>query len=69
MHLKDFFISFITLFAITLVVAAIVSFFYSLIVHDAGVIDWEMAFRMAIILGIVLPFTRALERRKKAKTT
>lgn len=69
MHLRDFFISFFTLFAITLVVAAMVSFFYSLVVHDTGVIDWELAFRMAIILGIVLPFTRALESRKKAKTT
>ena len=68
MNIKQFLVGFATIFALTLVVAAIVSFLYSLIVHGTGVFDWELAFRLAIIFGLVLPITRALEGREKKKT-
>jgi hypothetical protein len=68
MNLKQFFIGFITIFALTLVVTGIVSFLYSLVVHGTGVFDWELAFRLAIIFGLILPITRTLEGREKKKT-
>jgi hypothetical protein len=68
MNLKNFLISFVTTLVLTLVVAAIVSFLYSLVVHGTGVVDWELSFRMGIILGIILPSVKMLENRKKGKT-
>jgi len=65
MNIKKLLISFVAIFAVTLVVAVIVTFLYSLIVHDAGTIDWETSFRLAIILGITLPVIRAMRSRKK----
>lgn len=67
MNFKQLLLGFVTIFAVTLVVAALVSFLYSLIVHGTGVFDWELAFRLAIILGLILPVTRALEGREKKK--
>lgn len=65
MNIKKLLISFVTIFAVTLVVAAIVTFLYSLIVHGAGTIDWETSFRLAIILGIVVPVITAMRIREK----
>jgi len=65
MNIKKLLISFVTIFTVTLVVAAIVTFLYSLIIHSAGTIDWETSFRLAIILGIVVPVIRAIRSRKK----
>lgn len=52
-------------FPITFVVVAIVSYLYSLIVHGTGVVDWEHAFRMGIILGVVLPTVHVTGKSKK----
>jgi hypothetical protein len=68
MNLKQFLVGFATILALTLVVAAIVSFLYSLIAHGTGVVDWALAVRLAIIFGFVLPITRVLEGREKKKT-
>ena len=71
MNLKESLIVFVTTFAVTLVVMAIVTFLYSLIVHGAGTIAWERSFGLAIglaiALGIVLPWTRAREGKEKEK--
>ena len=67
MHIKKFLIDFAFTFAVTLVVAAAVSFLYSLIVHGMGAIDWEHSFRMAIILGILLPYLKTRENKQKEK--
>ncbi|MCK4699859.1 MAG: hypothetical protein KAT38_05980 [Bacteroidales bacterium] len=61
LFLRDFAIT----FAIVLVVSVIVSYFYSLIAHGAGSIDWETSFRFAVIFGIVFPAIREIERRQK----
>ena len=63
--MKRLIVDLISTFAIVLVVAAVVSFLYSLIVHGAGSIDWETSFRLAVILGIVLPLTQ--KRGSKGK--
>jgi hypothetical protein len=61
--MKGFFIRFVPTFALTLVVFVIVSFLYGLIVHGAGRIDWGRAFAIAIVLGIVLSWTRSRDRK------
>lgn len=52
--------AFVIVAPITLVVAAIVSLLYSLIVHGTGAIDWGSAIRLAIILGIVIPMVQEM---------
>jgi hypothetical protein len=44
---------------ITFVIAAAVTYLYSLIVHGTGAVSWEMAVQLALIFGIVLPLTRS----------
>ena len=53
--MKKFFQEFLVVSAITFIVAAVVSFLYSLIVHGSGVFDWTHAIRLALILGLALP--------------
>lgn len=44
---------------LTFVVTAVVTFLYSLLVHEAGAVNWETAFQLALVFGIVLPLTRS----------
>lgn len=67
MNIKKIFINFVVVFALTLVVSAIVSFLYSLIIHGTGTIDWETSFRFAIIFGIILTWIRAREKKENMK--
>ena len=67
MNIKELLIGFVTVFVVTLVVSAIVTYLWSLIAHGAGVFDWETSFRFAVIFGIVLSWIRARERKKKEK--
>ena len=55
---------FVTAFAVTLIVAAIVSLLGNLVVHGASAIDWETSFRFAIVFGIILSWIET--RRSKA---
>ena len=63
MNLKKIAIDFITNFAVIFIVAALVSFLYNLIIHATGEFDWENAFRLSIIFGIVLTW---MNSRKKS---
>jgi hypothetical protein len=65
MTARRFLFSFTTIFAITFVVIAIVSFLYSLILHGAGTIDWGRAVGLAIVLGIILSWMAIRERKRK----
>ena len=65
MSIKKLLIDFVITFAVTFVVAAIVTFLYSLIIHEAGAVDWETSFRLGIILGVVLSWTKARESKEK----
>ncbi|HJH26424.1 MAG TPA: hypothetical protein C5S37_06525 [Methanophagales archaeon] len=67
MNIKQIFVYFAGMFALTFVVSAIVTFLYSLIVHKVGIVDWETAFRLAIILGIVLTWTNVREKKGDKK--
>jgi hypothetical protein len=46
-------------------VAAIVTYLYSLIAHGAGVVNWETAFELALVLGIVIPLAGGRDRKAK----
>jgi hypothetical protein len=55
----------VTVFSVSLVVSIIVTIFWNLIVHGVSTIDWETSFRLAILLGIIVPWTAT--RRSKEK--
>ena len=63
MNVKNFVTSFFIVGSIVLVVTLIVAYLYSLAVHGNGVIEWESAIRLALILGIALPIIRQLDRK------
>jgi len=43
-------------FAITLVISCIVTLLWNLIIEKTGaVVDWKTSFRLALIIGIVIP--------------
>ena len=65
MKIKSLLIGFVTTFAVTLVVAAIVTYLWNLIVHGQSAVDWETSFRFAIILGIALPVARVMTSKGK----
>jgi hypothetical protein len=44
--------------SVTFVVAAVVTYLYNYLVHGNGIINWETAVDMAIILGIILPLSQ-----------
>jgi hypothetical protein len=44
---------------VTFVVAAVVTYLYSLIAHGSGAVDWDTAFELALIIGIAMPLVRA----------
>jgi hypothetical protein len=67
MNLKKLLVDFVTTFALFLVVTVVVTFLYSLIVHGAGIVDWETSFRFAIIFGVTLPLIKAREIKQKEK--
>ncbi len=65
MKILTFLREFTIIFVLTFFVCAIVSYFYSLIVHGNGSIDWEVPIRFAIIFGIIFPSIKAIENRRK----
>ena len=58
MNIKKLLISFVIIFAVTLVVDAIVTYLWNLTMHGQSAVDWETSFRLAIILGIALLVAR-----------
>jgi hypothetical protein len=65
MNIKKLLVDFVTVFAVTLIVSAIVTLIWNLIVHGASTIDWETSFRFAILFGIIFPWMES--RRSKQK--
>lgn len=65
MDTKKLVLGFVTLFAVSLVAAAVVIVLWNLISHGAIAIDRGTSFRFAVILGIIS--TRAKSREIKEK--
>jgi len=55
MSAKQFLLDMAITFPIAFVVAAITTFGYSRIAYGLGVVNWETAFELGVILAIVLP--------------
>jgi hypothetical protein len=64
MNVRNFVQGAVVTGVIALVVSALVSYLYSLLVHGTGLVDWEGSIRIAVIFGIVFPLIRELDRRK-----
>lgn len=65
MNAKIVFWDFVANFSLTIVVAAVVTFFWSLIAHGSGVINWEISFLLATVLSIVLASRKMQELKQR----
>jgi hypothetical protein len=65
MNIKKLLVDFVTVFAVTLIICALVTLIWNFIVHGTSTIDWETSFRFAIVFGIIFPWMEA--RRSKQK--
>jgi hypothetical protein len=65
MNIKKLVVEFGTVFAVALVITAIVTFLWNLIGHGESSIDWETSFRFAIIFGIILTWVKSRETKEK----
>jgi len=54
MNIKKSLVGFVTVFAVSLTVSAIVTLLWNFIVHGASTVDWEASFRFAAVFGIIL---------------
>ena len=55
MNIKKLLVGFVTVFAVSLTVSAIVTLLWNFIFHGASAVDWEASFRFASIFGVILP--------------
>ncbi len=65
MNIKNLGVDFVTVFAVTLVTTAIVTFLWNIIGHGESTIDWETSFRLAIIFGIILTWVKSRQNKEK----
>jgi hypothetical protein len=54
MKIKELLAGFVTVFAVTLTVSAIVTLLWNLIFHGASTVDWGTSFGIATVFGIIL---------------
>jgi len=67
MKIKQTTLYFVTIFVLVLVVSAIVTYLYSLIIHNIGETNWETSFQLAIIFGIILTWLNYQEKKETKK--
>jgi hypothetical protein len=65
MKAKIVFWDFLANFSLTIVVAAVVTFFWSLIAHGSGKINWDISFLLATVMSIVLASRKMQELKRK----
>jgi len=65
MNLKQTALSFVTIFIVVLLVSVLVTYLYSLIIYNIGVINWETSFQLAIIFGIILTWLNYQDGKEK----
>ena len=65
MNIKKLVIEFVTVFAVTLVTVALVTFLYNIIGHAESAVDWETSFRFAMIFGISLTWIKSRDSQRK----
>jgi len=67
MNVKKFLRDFILTFVIAFSAGVIVTFVWNLIIQGTSRADWETPFRLAIILGVVLPLSRSIRSGTEVK--
>ncbi len=65
MNIKKFAVEFDTVFAVSLVTVALVTFLWRLIGHGESAVDWEASFRFAIMFGIILTWVKSRDTKEK----
>ena len=65
MNIKELIVEFRTVFGVTLVTVALVTFLWNLIGHGESAVDWETSFRFATIFGIILTWIKSRETQEK----
>jgi len=65
MNFKELVVEFVTVFVITLVTTAIVTFLWNVIGHGDNSIDWETSFRSAFLFGIILTWVKSRDLKEK----
>jgi H+/Cl- antiporter ClcA len=65
MNIKKPVVEFGTVFAVALVIGALVTFLWNIIGHGESTIDWATSFRFAIIFGIILTWAKSRETKEK----
>ena len=65
MNIKRLVVEFITVFAVALVTAAIVTLLWNIIVHAEGIIEWETSFLFAILFGIIQTWLKSRDMKEK----
>ncbi len=65
MNIKKLIVEFGTVFAVTLITVALVTFLWNIIGQGASAVDWETSFRFAIIFGIILTWVKSREIKEK----
>ena len=63
MNKGNWFVDFILIFIVTFIVTSAVTLLWSLFAHGGARVDWGTSFRMAIILGVVLPLVHRVGRK------
>jgi hypothetical protein len=53
MNIKNLLITFVTVFAVTLIVSVVVTLLWNVIVNGANTIDWDTSIRFATVFGII----------------
>ena len=56
---------FVTVFAVTLVTVALVTFLWNLTGHGESTVEWETSLRFATIFGIILTWVKSRETKEK----
>ena len=69
MNIKRVLVDCLTVFAVTLIVAVIVTFLWNIVVHGTSTIDWETSIRFAILFGIILPWIETRRSPRLPSTT
>ena len=63
MNIKKVLVDFVTVFAVSFIVTAIVDLLWNLIVRGASTIDWQAPFRFAILFGILFSWIETRRRK------
>lgn len=65
MNARIVFWDFVANFSLTIVVAAVVTFLWSLIAHGSGIINWETSFVLAAVLSCILASQKIQELKRR----